>query len=30
MRIADPELRPTWQLELGQNARDSGFALTNT
>ena len=29
MRILDPELRPTWQLELGQNARDSGYALTN-
>ena len=28
-RIADQELRPTWQLDLGQNARDSSFADTN-
>jgi hypothetical protein len=27
-RIADPELRQTWQLELGQRARDGGY-LTN-
>jgi len=28
-RVPDPELRPTWQMELGQNARDSGWALGN-
>jgi hypothetical protein len=29
-RIADQELRPEWMLDLGQNARDSSFAITNT
>jgi hypothetical protein len=28
-RIGDQELRPKWQLDLGQNARDSSFADTN-
>jgi hypothetical protein len=29
MRVADPEERPEWQLELGLDARNSGYAVTN-